>query len=338
MKLMIPSLTAAAMAASFAAGLAAKQPWRAPPTSLKCAPAAATTAEEARSNPKREAQALALSILRLAESQPQKTAAPSSWRSLWTELTDGSSPEGNREAFEQLVAMAKADPETLDELFRLFENNPDPDGKSLLMSLFSQIGGPGVQGLSMRLATSDDPARRRDGFDLFHRQSTGSPEVRDLLKRALTKETDPIALFHAVSALQPTAMAPGEAKELIGLVRGLTQHTDSMVRRQSIMTLAQWDGSSDFVAPLRQALTDAAPEVRQAAVWAAAEAGNRSEAVKTALLSVAHDPTESPEIRQSALHALERFPLSSDEYASYGQVQSDLAETSPTGGAPSTWR
>lgn len=98
-----------------------------------------------------------------------------------------------------------------------------------------------------------------------------------------------------------------------------------MVRRQSIITLAQLDGSADFVEPLRQALTDESPEVRQGAIWAAAEAGNRSEPVKTALMAVVNDAGESPEIRSSAVRVLERFQLSHEEYASFSQARSELS-------------
>jgi hypothetical protein len=333
MKLMPFGLTTAALALSFAAGFGVRDHWpgastREPPTGRS-----QVRPTDPGPVPVRETQPIAPAVVYVTAPESPSRIDPSSWQSMWSRLTDGSPSEGSREAFEGLVALAKSDRKALDELLRLFEDRPDPDTKALIKSLLSQIGGPAVLDYSMRLAGSTDPAKRRDGFDLLHRQPAQSSEVRDMLKRALTKEPDPVALANAVSALQPTAVPPKEAKEVTTLVRGLVDHADPMVRRQSIMTLAQWDPSGGFVEPLRRALGDESPEVRQAAIWAAAESGNRSDTVKSALLSVAYDGREGPDIRQSAMHALARFPLNSDEYAAYSQAQSSLAEA-PQGNEP----
>lgn len=328
MKLSSLSLIGATcLAVGFAAGFATEHPSSGAPAAVRCPEIAAAPKREA-SLPRvtEAAESTALSLLRLAAAQPGNVEDPSSWQSLWSRLTEHPGDDGVRDAFEKLVALAKSDPKTLDELMRLLEQSSDPDTKAMVKSLLSQVGGPKVQEYSMRLATSNDPTERREGFDLLHRQPSQTAEVRQLLKRALGKETDPMALFHAVSALQPAAVTPSETKEVVGLIRGLTQHADPAVRRQSIISLARWDGSGEFVAPLRQALSDDAQEVRQAAVWAAAEAGNRSGEVKSALLTVLNNGQESPEVRKSALHALERFQLSSEEYAAYSQVQSNLTD------------
>jgi hypothetical protein len=236
-------LTTAALALSFAAGFGARAQWRGASTQKSLAALA-----NARTDPAppaaRKTPPAPPTLVYVNAPEPRRVD-PSSWQSLWARLTEGSPSEGTREAFEGLVALAKSDRKALDELLRMFEDHPDPDTKALLQSLLSQIGGPTVLDYSMRLAGSTDPAARRDGFDLLHRQPAQSPEIRDVLKRALTKETDPIALANAVSALQATAVPPNEAKEVVAMVRGLADHADPMVRRQSIMTLAQWDGSGD---------------------------------------------------------------------------------------------
>jgi HEAT repeat protein len=333
MKLMSLGLMTAALALSFAAGFGVRDQRGEASTGESPAGRPHVSRTDPAPVPVREAQPIAPTVVYVTAPASSSRIDPSSWQSLWSHLTDSSHSEGTREAFEGLIALAKSDPKVLDELLRLFKDHRDPETKTLLKSLLSQIGGPVVLDYSMRLAGSTDPAERREGFDLLHRQPAQSSEIRDVLKRALTKETDPLALANAVSALQATAMPPKEAKEVTALVRGLVDHADPMVRRQSIMTLARWDGSGAFVEPLRHALADESSEVRQAAIWAAAESGNRSDAVKSALLSVAYDGHESPEIRQSAMHALERFPLNGDEYAAYTQAQSSLAEA-PHGNGP----
>jgi hypothetical protein len=242
---------------------------------------------------------------------------------LWASLTAGA-PVSDR-PFERLVERARNDPATLRALFRRFESEQDPNKRLLLKSLLSRVANPEVLSFSLRLAGSGDPRMRLEGFDLLHRQASDAPEVRALVKRSLSEERDPQVLAQAVGALHPTAVGPEETREVVGLLRGLTQNPDPMVRRQTIMTLAQWDRSGEVAGSLNQALTDEVPEVRQAAIWATAEAGVRTDGMKAALLATVRNENEKPEIRASAVQALSRFPLTGPEYASYDEVRSQLS-------------
>jgi hypothetical protein len=61
--------------------------------------------------------------------------------------------------------------------------------------------------------------------------------------------------------------------------------------------------------------------VREAAVFAIAQSGVRSDAARPGLLAVAQNAAESREIRDSALQALERFPLTREEYSSLDRLR-----------------
>jgi HEAT repeat protein len=90
------------------------------------------------------------------------------------------------------------------------------------------------------------------------------------------------------------------------------------------MQLGQWDKKGEGEDRLSQALTDRALEVRQAAIFAIAQTGVRSDAVKAALMGLINNPQESKDVRGSALQALERFSLSKDEYASFAQARAQM--------------
>ncbi len=96
------------------------------------------------------------------------------------------------------------------------------------------------------------------------------------------------------------------------------------MRSLSLLQLAQWDKVGASHQLWTQALADAAPQVRQAAVFAMAQSGTRSDEAKSALLDVAHNANESREVRGSALQALEGFTLSSEEAAKFNQVRSQV--------------
>ncbi len=130
--------------------------------------------------------------------------------------------------------------------------------------------------------------------------------------------------MQALAALQPSAAEPEESALIVGHLKSLSQHADPAVRSRSIEQLAQWDKKGEGAERLSQALADRAPEVRQAAIFAIAQAGVRSDSAKAALMGMVNNASESKDVRGSALQALERFPLSKEEYAFFAQARRQL--------------
>jgi HEAT repeat protein len=122
-------------------------------------------------------------------------------------------------------------------------------------------------------------------------------------------------LSRAIAVLQPAAVDPSENAAVVKELQNFIKHDDTAVRAQAIGTLAAWDKTGESAATLRQALGDPSEEVRWAAITAIAENRIRSDTLKSALINIANNANESPNIRLTAANALERFALAKEEYA-----------------------
>jgi HEAT repeat protein len=223
---------------------------------------------------------------------------------------------------QKLHDLAMADPTVLHNLIQRFDSERNQAARDALKSVLSTIDKPEARVFFTKLATSSDPAQRREGFEMLKQTSPNSAEVRDILKRALASEQSPTALAEAVAAMKPVVVEPAESAAIISQLRSLTQHADPSVRSQSVLQLGQWDKNGSAQDSLVNALSDSAPQVRQAAIFAIAQSGARSENVKTSLMDLINSPNESREVKGSALQVLERFPLTKDEYASFTRARS----------------
>ncbi len=224
---------------------------------------------------------------------------------------------------EQLRETAQADPAALRNLVQRFDTERDPKAREMLKAVLSSIQAPEVLALSTRLAASGDPAQRQEGFAMLMQLSPNSPEVRNLVKQTLATEQSPAVLSQAVAALTPTVVASTEAEAIVAQLDLLAKHADPSVRSQSILQLAQWDKTGQVEGRLSQALHDQAPQVRNAAVAAIGESGIRSDGVKATLMGILGNPNESTQVKDQALHTLERFSLSKEEYALYSRERAE---------------
>jgi hypothetical protein len=84
-----------------------------------------------------------------------------------------------------------------------------------------------------------------------------------------------------------------------------------------------------------QALSDAQPDVRVAALSEINNSPLRSGRIKSTLLGMIANVNESADVKADALNALQRFPLSQAEYASYHQEREQLASSGAAEGSDS---
>ncbi|CAN5330040.1 hypothetical protein BH11PSE11_BH11PSE11_27080 [soil metagenome] len=247
---------------------------------------------------------------------------------LWAKSTARDKAQFGDEALDSLRQMIQKDPVALQKILHRYGRENDAQNKETLKALLASVQKPEVLAYSVQLAGSDNPAQRQDGFELLKMVSSSSSELRSLVKQAMASEQAPEVLSQAIAALTPTVVAAPEGAAIVAQLGTLAQHKDAGVRSQSIIQLAQWDKSGNVEAKLSQALTDQSPEVRQAAVTAINESGVRSDSMKLALLGVIRSGTEKTVVRDGALHALERFSLTPDEYASYSQARMEVDKRS----------
>lgn len=225
---------------------------------------------------------------------------------------------------QKLLVQAQSDPAALRNLIQRYDSERDPNAKAMLRSVLSSVQKPEVVALTARLTASADVAQRREGYELLQSLGSQSPEAREVVKQALANEQSPEVLVQALSALTPAVVTPTESEGIVSQLRHLAQHYDPNVRSQSLLQLSQWDKTGAAASHVSQALTDSAQEVRQAAIFAVAQSGTRSDAVKASLLRMINDVNENKEVKGSALQVLERFSLTQQEYAGYNQVRSQL--------------
>ena len=224
---------------------------------------------------------------------------------------DPSDPASYSEMFDK----AKGDATSRRELFDRYRSAPPGQAKRMLRGILMSLQTPDVFDFFIELAGSDDPEKRLDGLEVLRITGRKIPEVRNVAMQALAMEQDPVILSNAIGALHPGIADESENAAVWQQLRSFAQHTDPQIRAQSIRGLAAWDKAGESIPFLKQALVDAAPEVRSAAVLGIAESRVRTDELKQMLMRIAHDPEESPGLRTNAVIALEHFALSRDEYA-----------------------
>lgn len=282
----------------------------------------------------------------LAGAQPQHTVAPApaplpgagsaapaattpgaSVDTLWARaLAPHDRQEAGYAAEDRLRQLAQSDPTVRRALLQRYDSARTPQERELLKAVLSTVQTPEVIAFATRLAGSLDAADRRYGLEMLHSLAPDAPETRSLVRQALSEHGSEV-LLPALAALSATGADPDEAAAVIAQLKTLSQHADPTVRGMSITQLSQWDKTGEHASRLTQALGDRAPEVRQAAVFAIAQSGVRSEAAKTALMALAANPQESRDVRGSALQVLERFPLNKEEHAWFAQARARHAGT-----------
>jgi hypothetical protein len=228
------------------------------------------------------------------------------------------------DAEDRLRKMAQTNPVALRSLLNRYNGAQTPQARELLKSVLGTVQTPEVIAFSTRLAGSSNVAERKYGFELLQNVAPDAPETRGLVSRTLASEQSPEVLVQALSTLQSVAGEPDEAAQMVAQLNTLSHHADAAVRAQSIQQLGQWDKKGEGADRLAQALADRAPEVRQAAIFAIAQAGIRSDGAKIALMGLVNNAQESRDVRGSALQALERFSLSKDEYAGFAQARAQF--------------
>lgn len=240
---------------------------------------------------------------------------------LWTRAL---LPADGYDAEDRLRKLAQSDPVALRSLLNRYSASQAPQERELLKSLLSTIPTAEVIAFSTRLAASSSPAERKYGFEMLQSVAPDSAETRSLVKRTLQTEQSPEVLVQALGTLQSAAAEPEDAELMVAQLQTLAQHADPAVRSLAIQKLGHWDKKGEGAEQLSQALSDRAPEVRQAAIFAISQANVRSDGVKATLMAMVNNAQESRDVRGSALQALERFSLSKEEYASVAQARSQL--------------
>lgn len=261
-----------------------------------------------------------------AGASPVSTLAKSaSVDELWARaLAPQDQQEAGYDAEDRLRKLAQADPTVLRNLLQRYDVAGTAQARELLKSVLSTVQKPEVISFSARLAGSSNVNERKYGFEMLQSLAPDSPETRSLVMRTLATEQSPEVLVQALATLKSVAAEPEESALIVAQLKSLSQHADPAVRSQSILLLGQWDKKGEGEERLSQALADRALEVRQAAIFAIAQSGVRSDAVKLALMGLINNTQESRDVRGSALQALERFSLSKEEYASFAQVRAQM--------------
>lgn len=221
------------------------------------------------------------------------SASPQSVPTMAPNPSDLDKKAFNMNVARDLRTSAVADAAALRVLVHRYDTERDPHAREMIKALLSTINQPEVIELSKRLATSSDAEKRRDGLELIQRLSLESADVRNVVKQVLVTEQISGVLLQALSALKPITVEPGETHEIVAQLDRLSHHADAVVRRQSILRLAQWDANGESGERLIQLSTDPVPDVRQAAVFALTQIKMRMEAANTVQSSALGDRKES---------------------------------------------
>lgn len=220
------------------------------------------------------------------------------------------------------VRRVRDDPTYLQRLLAMYAAETDLDTRGALLAVLraAATDNEEILGFALELADNPDPARRGDGLTLLEAYPLDNAQVRGLLTRQIGAESDPQMLGRLVGMLEAAVVPTEDAVALVEQLTRLRQHPDPGVRAASVMQSVSWDKGSDLEDVLHQAILDAAPQVRQAAIGGITASGARSPRLKDALLAIAADPRSGNDERFAAVLALQDFPLDRAEYAIYLQA------------------
>jgi hypothetical protein len=259
---------------------------------------------------------------------PEQAPAPKqSLSELIAQLKTAGPDDGGRSAamLDRLMRDAQSNPGLRHELIGRFKGERDGAALQALATVISSFPADEV-GRVVGQLSQGDAAQRAAAFSLLAMSSQASAASHGLIQKALITEQDVHVLSQAVAALGPRPFIdPQQAQATVARLGALAEHADPGVRSESLRMLAQWDKTGNVAEPLLyRALTADNPEGRTEAVYALAGSDLKTDRVKTALLKFVGNNAESTDSRAAALQALERFPLSSDEYALHSRISAAL--------------
>jgi hypothetical protein len=232
----------------------------------------------------------------------------------------------NAAAIARLIAGAQSDAALRSDLASRYKSERDADVLGALATIISSFPPQEIRDMALQLAQGD-AGQRASAFRLLAASPGASASSYPILQQALDTEQDPRVLSQAVTALGPRpSLDPAQAQATLARLNALAQSADPDVRGESLRALAQWDKTGELAEPqVYKALSADDPESRANAVNAVASSALKSDRVKAALFGIAGSDAESSDTRAAALRALERFSLTSREYAAYSQLDAALA-------------
>lgn len=244
-------------------------------------------------------------------------ATPSRIRTEVPGMHDAPPDAGQDDTHRAAVERARADPAELRALLGRFRAETSADRKAVLLAILRGVGSDAVLQEAALWATSTEVSARADGLALLGAFPLARAEVRDVLLQRLRDERDPALLRTLADMATPAVLPAEDSARLAEGLRTLSNHADPALRAAGLTQLAQWDRSPALEERLHAALSDPAPEVREAAVVGIGVGQARSERLKRALLALLSDPDVSAQTRHSALFALQGFALDRREYEIY---------------------
>jgi hypothetical protein len=241
-----------------------------------------------------------------------------------------------------------ADPRLLDQIIDHTRREQRPEALDVLRMVLA--GKPEAEDLAMSLVIKGSAAQRKFAFDLLQ-DYPASAEINRLALQAISTEQDPAALASALAALRPIhardanafAAAKSQAttsdlekQAMANTLQSLMQHDSPAVRSQSLSALAEWNVDQGVMfASVSVALSDEAPEVRQAALATLINQVDRQAFTAPLIEFLARDD-EAIEVQAMAWQLLQGMPMTSAERALHDEMYVLLAASFQSKKAAST--
>ena len=219
---------------------------------------------------------------------------------------------------QDLLNLAKNDKAALDELLVAYADNLNNDRvQDLLFQVVSEVKDPKVEALATELALSSDRDERIAGFDLLGELQIPSEKNLELSMQALEQEqNDKELVLSALHALPKISLSQEDNAEVVGLLSELATNDNEAIRSESLIGIASWAKTQEELGAVVQALDSKTVDDRISAAMALEQSTVVGDDLKLSLLAKIEDDNEVWEVRSMSANALERFDLSSSEFAS----------------------
>lgn len=213
----------------------------------------------------------------------------------------------------QLLQDLEKSPQLIDGLLAVYPDFSSDAEKQLVRTLLASAQDPAVEAYAMEQVESGNDHSASDWLALLHQKGIHESTTRDDMVAALPQFTDPANLRSAILALTPGIVSIDEREAVVAELNSYVAHADEHVRSAAVEAVTRW-GDPQNAHVIEEALFDASPLVRRAALFAASASPVRSDNIKTSLLQIMNDSGEDWPLRMDAYSALSSYGLEGGDY------------------------
>lgn len=216
----------------------------------------------------------------------------------------------------ELLSRLEESPQLVTGLLSVYGDFPEDDEKLLLRTLLASTEDSAIEAYAMEQIEFGDQESSSDWIALLKQKGIHESTSRDTMVATLPQLNNPTDLSSAIRALSPDVVSLQERELVVEELANYANHSEERVRSAAIETYGKW-GDPKNAHLIEEALFDASPSVRKAALFAAFSSTIRTDTIKSSLFQIMGDTDEDWSLRMDAYSALSSYTLDGSDYENF---------------------